>query len=120
MKQIQLVNAHKDLEKLSENENLSDINQWEIYKLRKMLRPHMDFQDERENAILEKYRVFADKEGNLDSKKSAEYIKEIQDLAQMEIEIEPFVKPKIKIVKGMTCKTMEPLEDFIEFTSPAE
>lgn len=120
MKQIQLVNAYRDLEKLSENENLSDFNQWEIYKLRKLLRPHIDFQNERENAILEKYRPYADAEGNLDSEKSAEYIKEIKSLAQMEIEIESFVKPEIKIVKGMTCKTMEPLEDFIEFTSPAE
>lgn len=120
MKQFQLVNAYKDLEKLSENENISDFNQWEIYKLRKMLRPHIDFQTEREKVLLEKYRPYADAEGNLDNEKSAEYIKELQDLSQMEVEVESFIKPSIKIVKGITCKIMEPLEDFIEFTSPAE
>lgn len=120
MKQYQIINAYNTLEKLSENENLTDFDQWRIYKLRKTLRSHAEFQQERETALREKYIPYANEDGNLDNEKSQEYIKEIQQLSQIDVELDPFDKPQIKIVKGITCKIMEQLEDFIEFTSPVE
>lgn len=120
MKQYQITNAYRDLEKLSENEFLTDKNQWEIYKLRKQLRSHVEFQQERENAIREKYMAFANDKGILEGEKSLEYVKEMQDLSQLDVEIENFTKPTIKTVKGVTCKTIEALEDFVEFTEPEE
>ena len=120
MKQYQIINAFKALETLSDNENLTDFDQWHIYKLRKMLRPHIEFQQEREAAIQEKYKGFADDKGMLKDEKAQEYLKELQALTQLDVDIEEFTKPQIKIAKGMTCKIIEPLEDFIEFTEPME
>lgn len=120
MKQHQAINAYNMLEKLSENEHLSAAAQWEIYKLRKLLRPRVEFQQEREEAIREKYRPFANEQGTLEGEKSLEFMKELQALSYLDAEIEPFERPKIETVQGITCKTMEPLEEFIEFTRPAE
>ena len=120
MKQYQIINAYKNLETLSENENLTDLDQWKLYKLRKTLRPHVDFQVERETAIREKYVPYANENGIIEGEHVQEYMNELQDLSQIEVEIEEFTKPKIKMAKGMTLKIVEPLEDFIEFTEPAE
>ena len=120
MKQYKIINAFKALETLSDNENLTDFDQWHIYKLRKLLRPHIEFQQEREAAIQEKYQQYADDKGMLKDEKAQEFMKELQTLTQLDVEMEEFKKPQIKIVKGITCKIIEPLEDFIEFTEPTE
>ena len=120
MKQYQIINAYKSLEILSDNEHLTDFDQWKIYKLRKLLRPHIEFQQERESAIQEKYQAFADDKGILKDEKAQEYMKELQELSQLTVDVEPFTKPEIKVSKGMTLKIIEPLEDFIEFTEPSE
>lgn len=120
MKQYKIINAYQILEKLSENENLTDFDQWEIYKLRKFLRPHFDFQSEREDSIRQKFKDDIDEQGNIHGEKAAAFLKDMQELSNMDIEIEERTKPQIKLVKGITCKIIEPLEDFIEFTEPAE
>lgn len=120
MKQYQIIDAYKTLETLADNENLNELDQWKIYTLRKILRPHIDFQQEREQAIQEKYRQFADDKGMLTQEKGMEYGNELQALLQLDVDLPEFNKPTIKAVKGITCKIMEPLEDFIEFTEPAE
>lgn len=120
MKQYQILNAYKNIEKLSENENLTDLDQWKIYKLRKVLRPHIEFQEEREQTILEKYRPYANKDGMLEGEKMQEYVNEIQNILQLDVDVTSFVKPVIRLVKGITCIQIEQLEDFIEFTEPAE
>lgn len=120
MKQYYIIEAYQNLEKLSENEALTDFDQWHIYKLRKLLRPHVEFQGERENMLREKYKPYANDEGMLSGDKAKEFTEEIQSLNSLDAEVESFEKPKIKLVKGITCKTIEALEDFIEFTEPAE
>ena len=120
MKQYQIINAYKNLELLSDNENLTEFDQWRIYKLRKKLRPHVDFQQERENFLREKYQEFSDEQGVLKNKEAEDYMRDMQDLAQLDVEIEKESKPQIKITKGITCKIMEALDAFIDFAEPME
>ena len=120
MKQFQIINAYQTLETLAENEFLTELDQWAVYKVRKMLKHHIEFQNERETSIREKFMEYTDENGNLQGDKAKEYLEDIQKLNNLDVELEEFEKPKIKLVKGITCKIMEPLEDFIEFTSPAE
>ena len=101
MKQYQIINAYKNLEALSENERLTDFDQWNIYKLRKILKPHIEFQAERENALLDKYRQYANDKGILEGEAMQNYIKDLQELSQLDAEIEQFTKPKIKITQDI-------------------
>lgn len=120
MKQFKIVNAYQTLEQLASNENLTEKEQWDIYKLRKALRPHIEFRDERVAAIQEKYRDDIDEQGNIHGEQAVKYLNEIQAVNNLDIELEELSKPKVKFAKGMNCKITEPLEDFIEFTEPAE
>lgn len=117
MKQSKIIDAYNMSTTLSECE-ITDIEQWEVYKLRKILRPHVEFQQEREMAIKEKYIPFADEKGALRKDKVQDYINEINSIGNLDVELEEFSKPKIKITKGITCKIIEPLEDFVEFLPP--
>lgn len=118
MKQFKIINAYKTLETLSENENLTELDQWNIYKIRKILRPHVEFQEEREQSVREKYQPYADNEGVLKGEKYLSFMQEMYDLSQLDVEIDAFNKPQIKAVKGITYKIIEPLEDFIDFVEP--
>lgn len=119
MKQYKIILAYKATALLSECE-LSEKEQWELYKLRKILRSHYEFQEQRENAVREKYASFIDENGMISGEKAQEFAKDINAIGELEVEIEDFIKPEIKIVKGITYKIIEPLEDFIEFLPPAE
>ena len=118
MKLFKIINAFKALETLSENVELSKKEQWELYKLRKQLRSHIEFEQEREEAVKEKYRPNANENGELTSTDAVKYLEEIQDLVNMDVEVEDFTKPQIKFAKGISCKITDPLEDFIEFVQP--
>ena len=120
MKQFEIINAYKTLEILADNEHLSKKDQWLLYKVRKLLRPHAEFQEEQENNIREKYIEFADERGNLPQDKSKEFIKDMQELNMLDKDIDEFEKIRIPIVDGINFKLMEPLEKFIEFTEPVE
>ena len=120
MKLFKIINAFQTLEILSENEYLSEKELWEIYKLRKILKTHVEFEQEREGAIREKYLPLADAEGMLSPADAKAYTQEMQSVVNLDVEIEDYKKPEIKFVKGMNCKITEPLEDFIEFLPPAE
>lgn len=114
MKQNKIVDVYKAMESLASIVDLSTQEQWNIYKLRKELRSRYEFQEERENAIREKYREFADENGNLKDEKAQEFIKELEDLNNLEVELD-FTKPQIRLVKGINFIMAEQLEDFIEF-----
>lgn len=114
MKQFKIIEAFKTTELLADNKNLSSSDQWEIYKLRKILRPHIEFQDERLEAIRNKYKEFADENGTIYGDDYERYNKEIEELYNLEVELD-FEKPIIPMVDGITFKIIEPLEDFIEF-----
>lgn len=117
MKQSKIINSYKVMESLADIQDLSEQEQWAIYQLRKMLRSHFEFQLEREEALREKYREFADEAGHLKGEKADEYINSLNDIGNMDIELKEFEKPKIRLVKGITFMTAESLEDFIEFIS---
>lgn len=114
MKQSKIINAYKDMEQLATISSLTDQEQWQLYKLRKILRPHHEFQQERENAILEKYKPYADENGNIKGDILNEYIQEMNDLNNMDVELEDFEKPSIPN-RNINFLLMEKLEDFINF-----
>lgn len=114
MKQYQIVNAYNATEKLSNVQEFSENDQWAIYTLRKALRPHVEFQSEREEAIKSKYVEFADETGCIHGEHFEQYLKDIKELGDLDIELS-FIKPKLSVVKGVDFKTIEALEDFIEF-----
>ena len=119
MKQSKIITAYNTAEQLVEC-NLTDQEQWEVCKLRQFLRPNYEFQQERENAIREKYSSFIDMNGMINGEKAQEFVKEINAIGDVEVELEERKKPQIKFTKGITFKITEPLEDFIEFLPPAE
>ena len=120
MRQHQIITAYRTLETLSDNEFLTETDQWNLYKLRKLLKPHFDFQAEREESIREKYQDNINSDGTIEGKPAELFLKDMQAIQNLDVELEEFTKPKIKMVKGITFKTIEPLEDFIEFLPPAE
>lgn len=119
MKQSKIIAAFNATTQLSELE-FSETEQWKIYKLRKFLRPHYDFQVEREQAIQQKYIDYIDEDGTIKGEEAKQFLKEINDIGDLEIELEDFTKTELHVVKGVTFKLIEPLEDFIEFVPPAE
>lgn len=114
MKQSKIIKAYKDMEELAGNTNLTDSEQWDLYQLRKILRPHYEFQQEREAVIRERYVKDVDENGNLRGEKAKAFMKDFEDLGNMEADVAEFKKPLIRNA-GVNFKTMEALEDFIEF-----
>ena len=114
MKLHKIITAYSEMEKLAGNINLSDQSQWELFKLRKLMRQHVEFHTEREEAIKEKYIKFADDKGNIYGDKLDGYINETTELNNMDVEFD-FVKPVVPHA-GINFLTMEKLEDFIDFT----
>lgn len=119
MKQSKIISTYNTLSQLADFD-FSENEQWEIYKLRKFLRPHFDYQQEREDALREKYSGDIDEEGMIKGEAAQSFMKDMNAIANLEIELEEFEKPKLHVVKGVTCKLIEPLEDFVEFLPPAE
>jgi hypothetical protein len=118
MKQNKIINAYNTMEQLANNQELTEHEQWALYNLRKKLRTHFEYQNEREAAIRAKYQQFANEEGMLNGVDANKYLTEMAELNDMEIELEEFEKPKLRFVKGISFETAEALEDFIEFTPP--
>lgn len=114
MKQIKIIRAYQTIESLANVRDLDPKEQWSLYQLRKQLRSFYEFQEEREDAIREKYQEFADESGTLTGEKADEYLKELADINNMEQELD-LEKIQIRLVNGINFMTAEQLEDFIEF-----
>ena len=114
MKQIKIIQAYKATEDLANITGFTIKDQWQIYTLRKALRPHVEFQQERENALATKYASFADDKGVITGQHYIDYMKDMAELNQMDIkfENEPI---KLTLAEGVTFKTIEALEGFVEF-----
>ena len=114
MKQFKIIQAFKATEDLVKVEDFSANDQWQIYTLRKNLRPHIEFQQEREKALADKYIKFADDKGNITGQHYIDYLKEQQELNNIDVEYnhEPIT---LSLVKGITFKTIEALEEFVDF-----
>ena len=107
---INIFNATEDLA----NKDFTNEQQWRIYKFRKALKEHVNFYTEREKLINDKYMPFADEEGVLRGEHYKDYMKEKEDLGNTEVEFE-FDKMTLPLVGHIDFKTIEALEDFIEF-----
>jgi hypothetical protein len=115
MKQIDIIKAYNDLETLSTIKDYHAKEQWALYSLRKELRSFIDFYKEQIDALGEKYKEFVDSEGILSGDPYLDYMKEKNELDNLEIEQE-IHKISLPIVDGITFLTIESLEDFINFT----
>ena len=116
MKQLKIIQAYKDLELLSDIKDYHSQEQWALYVLRKELRSSVEFYKERTEAIMEKYREFANDDGVIKGQPYQDYLKDINDLNNLDIEIE-FNKIVLPFVDGISFKLAESLEDFVEFKS---
>ena len=119
MKQYKIIQAYKATEDLS-NCAITKKEQWAVYQLRYFLRPHIEFQTEQEESLRKKYSEFADENGKLSQEKVPEYIADLNEIGNLEIELDEWTKPKIAFTDGITYKITEPLEDFFEFLPPSE
>ena len=120
MKQIEIINAFMNMEQLAENKEFSEMEQWKIYQARKALRSHVEFYNERRNAILAGYQDKANEDGKLIGDDAKQYLKECEELDNLEIDMSEYKKPSIRMVKGISFKIVEQLEDFIEFMPPED
>ena len=114
MKQFEVIKAYNATEKLASIEGFTPKDQWQIYTLRKTLRPHIEFQQEREKALADKYIQYADDKGTITGQPYIDYLAEMQELNNMDIE-ETFTPVKLTLVEGVNFKTIEALAGFIEF-----
>lgn len=119
MKQEKINSAYIALEKLSDNDELNEMEQWKIYNVRKALRPHVEFYDERRNQIKDKYMELSDN-GQLSGKPAQDYMADVQRLDELDVEIKEIDVPKIRLVRGIKCTTIEAVEGFVEFAPPEE
>lgn len=117
MKQIKILQAYMATEQLANNNDIPNDIQWDIYQLRKMLYPHVEFYEDRANAIREKYREFASEDGTLTGDKADKFKNEIKELEDMDKEIDTSNKFIIRVNKGtgITALIMEALDEFITF-----
>ena len=117
MKQYKIIQAYRATEELSKNNNHSTEVLWVFYNLRKRLLPHCEFQEEREKALKEKYSEYADEEGKIKGEPYKNYIKEFEELLNLEKDLGDIKKINLKLQDGMgiTIQMMEALEDFVNF-----
>ena len=117
VKQFELIKAYKATETLKDNDHLSESVLWNLYRFRKALSPYIEYQREREKALLDKYLKYADDSGSITGEPYQNYIKEIQEIAELgkEFDWEPIELPT---VQGLTISMMEDLDNFISFKQP--
>lgn len=116
MKQFKIVQAYKSLETLSDVKEYGMKEQWNLYSLRKRLRPHYEFYEEKVSEITDKYRKFANENGLIQGENYQNFQKEIEELNNLDIE-EDFSPITLQFVEGISFMTAELLEGFVQFTN---
>ena len=121
MKQGKIKTAYEITEELSDDKTLSDKVLWALYKTRKTLYPHYDFQRIRQREIFQKYEGEVSSNDQLHFKNAEtaqKFADEVNSLSGMEVELDNFTKQTISLkdFQGITIHQIEALEDFIEFT----
>lgn len=114
MNYSKIISIYKATELLADKPFTNE-DQWKIYTFRKALRVCTDFYVEREKVINDKYTQYADENGILRGEKYQEYMKEKNELNNMEAEF-TYGKFSLPVVDGINFKIIESLEDYIEFT----
>lgn len=119
VKQSEIIKAYNAASAISESAKLKDIDLWRLFNLRKTLLPHFEFQQEREDAIRQKYVPLADENGMLTGDAYKDFLGNMKEVGELEQEIN-IMRFKIPTAEGMTVPQMEALDPFVEFTEPAE
>lgn len=119
MTNFEINNIYTVTEKLSEKDQFSDSVLWCLFKLRKDLREHVDFYNERLKSIQDKYVSYADENGQIHGEVMDKYVNDVKELGLMDKDISNVAKYDISIkeFKGITVHDMESLEPFINFTN---
>lgn len=117
IKQYKIIQAYKATETIKSNEHLSKEILWELFQLRKAFSSHVEFQQEQEQSLQQKYTPYADENGNISGKPYQDYLKEIEEIGMLdkELEYEPIDLP---VIEGLTLESMEALEPFVNFKKP--
>ena len=119
MKQADIIKAYNAAEGIAETAKLNDMELWRIYRLRKALLPHIEFGQERDTAIRQKYTPYADEKGMISGETYKAFLAEMNALGELEVDVEAERFP-LRVAEGMTIAQMEALDPFVEFTEPAE
>jgi len=118
MKQYEITEAYKAMDPLARVQGLTASEQWNLYLLRKELRKAAAFVVEREEMLQEKYKPYADSEGKLSGGKAEEYVKEINELRNVEVDTSGYPRPVIRMVDGIPFTSVEALDELVEFQAP--
>ncbi len=124
MKHEKIINAYMALERMSGTEIPLSIS-YKLFKIKKMLQPQWDFQRERIDAVIQKYKTQTNMDGSIsiqndeDKEKCVtelnDMIKEIND---MDVDLNYVDKQEISLDTNikMTISDIDALSDFINFT----
>ena len=119
MKQQQILNAYKVIQKYSNDKLPLDIS-YAFFKLKKALQEQWEFELERERKIFDKYHPTQEEDGQLkfdNDEDMKNFSKELTELLDMEVDMYDF--SKIKVDFGgrldMPVVDIEALDDFITF-----
>ena len=122
MKQSKIMSAYCATNILANSHELSKDQHWDIFCLRRNLKPHVEFYNEQSEAIDQKYLKLADENGKVFGKDAIAYRRELEELDNMEKDLGEIRKIRIPMIDGINSAEMEAVEDFIEFyrDEPAE
>lgn len=123
MKHSDIIKAYAALGRLSNTEIPLSIS-YKLFKIRKLLKPQWDFQNERVDAILSRYETKCQADGSLKFKNvkeaqkcAGELDKTIKEINDMEIDLADMKKPIIKLDSDIriSMEDIEALSDFVIF-----
>ena len=123
MKQSTIIKAYKVLNKLY-GEDLPLPVSYKLYKLRNLLAPQWNFQNEKERDVFDKYHPIVNSDGTLhfdnDESRTAftkEYTELCNTMADLDADIGEVNKFTVKLSDGikLSMEDIDALQDFIDF-----
>ena len=123
MKHSDVIKAYMVLNKMSSDEIPLSIS-YKLFKVKKMLQPQWDFQNERIDSVMKKYNPARQMDGSLkfknkkDGEKCADELnKMMEEIAGMEIDFADIKKPLIHLDTdiSLSIADIDALSPFIEF-----
>lgn len=124
MKQKDIIKAFHALQKYEEKDLPIRIS-YSLFKVKKLIEDHVEFQLNAEQEIFQKYKPTSNEDGSLKFKSeeqarefAQEFSSKIDEIGEIEVEPDLKNKPKISLdqMVDMSIEDIEALEPFIEFT----
>ena len=124
MKQKDIIKAFHALQKYEEKDLPIRIS-YSLFKVKKLIEDHVEFQLNAEQEIFQKYKPTSNEDGSLKFKSeeqarefAQEFSSKIDEIGEIEVELDLKNKPKISLdqMVDMSIEDIEALEPFIEFT----